>query len=104
MDTEAYPCVVWLSLAGCPEAALGNIYGAVKAASSQGALGAVVCDWTGKGHLTHQPFAWPGFLMGAGLAWNTECHRVSVQSDRQRSPDVSSLMGRGLPGTQSVTG
>lgn len=77
MHTEAYPYTVF-SLAGCPEAALGNIYGAVKAASSQGALGAVVCDWTGKGHLTHQPFAWPGFLMGAGLAWNTESHWVSL--------------------------
>nr|KAG5710755.1 hypothetical protein BaRGS_035157 [Batillaria attramentaria] len=64
----------WNSLAGCPEAALSNIFQAVKAASSQGALGAVVCDWTGKGHLTHQPFSWPGFLLGAGLSWNTECH------------------------------
>ncbi|KAL8606628.1 hypothetical protein ACOMHN_025727 [Nucella lapillus] len=63
----------WNSLAGCPEAALHNIYGAVKAGSIQGALGVVVCDWTGKGHLTHQPFSWPGFLMGAGLAWNTQC-------------------------------
>ncbi|XP_076442258.1 uncharacterized protein LOC143281142 isoform X2 [Babylonia areolata] len=63
----------WNSLAGCPEAALHNIYGAVKAGSSQGALGVVVCDWTGKGHLTHQPFSWPGFVMGAGLAWNTQC-------------------------------
>lgn len=63
----------WNSLAGCPEAALGNIYGAIKAACSQGGLGAVVCDWTGKCHLTHQSFAWPGFLIGAGLAWNTDC-------------------------------
>lgn len=61
------------SLAGCPEAAASNIFQAVKAGSSQGALGCVVCDWTGKGHLTHQPFAWPGFVIGAGLSWNTEC-------------------------------
>lgn len=66
------------SLAGCPEAAASNIFQAVKAGSSQGALGCVVCDWTGKGHLTHQPFAWPGFVTGAGLSWNTECRWVGV--------------------------
>ena len=70
-------CFFYFSLAGCPEGALGNIYNAVKAASRQGALGAVVCHWSGKGHMTHLPFAWPGFLLGAGLSWNTEIHWVS---------------------------
>ncbi|BFZ12007.1 hypothetical protein BsWGS_15047 [Bradybaena similaris] len=58
----------WNSLAGCPEAAVSNIVSA--ATNAEGALGLVICDWTGKGHLNHQPFSWPGILAAAGLAWN----------------------------------
>ncbi|XP_060562168.1 uncharacterized protein LOC132721814 [Ruditapes philippinarum] len=64
----------WNSLAGCPEAALTNVYNAVKCAISDGAMGTIVCNWSGKGHITHLPFCWPGFLMGAGLSWNADCH------------------------------
>ncbi|XP_046371371.2 uncharacterized protein LOC124145584 isoform X2 [Haliotis rufescens] len=64
----------WNSLAGCPEAALCNIYNAMKCATSQGAMGMVVCNWTGKGHLTHLPFSWAGLLMAAGLSWGTDVH------------------------------
>lgn len=70
----------WNSLAGCPEAAVTNIYNAIKCASTDGALGAIVCNWSGKGHVTHQPFCWPGFLMGAGLSWNSDCHYVRESS------------------------
>lgn len=58
----------WNSLAGCPEAAVSNIFSA--ATTSEGVLGLVVCDWTGKGHLNHQPFSWPGIVAAAGLGWN----------------------------------
>ncbi|GFO34683.1 tankyrase-1 [Plakobranchus ocellatus] len=58
----------WNSLAGCPSAAISNIVSA--ATCSEGALGLVVCDWTGKGHLNHQPFSWPGIVTAAGLSWN----------------------------------
>ena len=64
------------SLAGCPEAAVTNVYNAMKCATSEGALGVLVCNWSGKGHITHLPFCWPGFLMGAGLSWNSDCHWV----------------------------
>ncbi|XP_052768844.1 uncharacterized protein LOC128209056 isoform X2 [Mya arenaria] len=64
----------WTSLAGCPEAAITNVYNAVKCATAEGAIGVIVCNWSGKGHLTHLPFSWPGFLMGAGLSWNSDCH------------------------------
>lgn len=67
------------SLSGCPEAAINNIYNAVKCGDAHGALGAVVCNWLGKGHLTHQSFAWPGFLVLAGLSWNSDCHQVSSE-------------------------
>ncbi|XP_064621643.1 uncharacterized protein LOC135484263 isoform X2 [Lineus longissimus] len=64
----------WNSLAGCPEAAIGNIYNAVKAASSHNALGVSVCHWAGVGHMTHQPFSWPGLVISAGLSWNSTSH------------------------------
>lgn len=61
----------WNSIAGCPEAAVSNILNAAKAANAHDALGMVICDWSGVGHMTHQCVSWPGFITGAGLAWNT---------------------------------
>ncbi|CAG2189907.1 unnamed protein product [Mytilus edulis] len=71
----------WNSLAGCPEAAINNIFSAVKCGDAHGALGAIVCNWSGKGHLTHLPFAWPGILVLAGLAWNSDCHQDYLYSN-----------------------
>ncbi|XP_054264092.1 uncharacterized protein LOC128987330 isoform X1 [Macrosteles quadrilineatus] len=64
----------WNSLAGCPEASICNIYRAVQAVQNTGALGTVVAHWSGSYHITHYPFSWPGFMVGAGLAWNTNTH------------------------------
>nr|CAD7571545.1 unnamed protein product [Timema californicum] len=64
----------WNSLAGCPEASVCNIYRAVQAVGEQGSLGLVVAHWSGSYHLTPHPFSWPGFMVGAGLAWNTSTH------------------------------
>ncbi|RUS72323.1 hypothetical protein EGW08_019915 [Elysia chlorotica] len=68
----------WNSLAGCPEAAISNIFSA--ATTSEGVLGLVVCDWTGKGHLNHQPFSWPGIMAAAGLGWNNNTDMVFLTS------------------------
>jgi hypothetical protein len=65
------------SLAGCPEAALCNILTAVQVASQSGTLGIVVASWSGPHHLTPHPFSWPGFVVAAGLSWNTSTHWVS---------------------------
>ena len=62
----------YASLAGCPEAALANISRAVSCAVEHGALGVVVSNWAGVGHMTHLPISWPGYLMAAGLSWNSE--------------------------------
>nr|CAD7198949.1 unnamed protein product [Timema douglasi] len=62
------------NLAGCPEASVCNIYRAVQAVGEQGSLGLVVAHWSGSYHLTPHPFSWPGFMVGAGLAWNTSTH------------------------------
>ena len=64
------------SLGGCPEAAVSNVHSAVQAAISQGALGMVLSHWSGVGHITHQPFWWPGLITCAGLAWNSDVHWV----------------------------
>lgn len=67
-----------LSLAGCPEAALSNVLGAVQVASQTCVLGVIVALWSGPHHLTPYPFAWPGFVVAAGLSWNTSTHWVSI--------------------------
>lgn len=64
----------WNSLAGCPEASICNIYRAVQAAQKQGSLGVVIAHWSGSFHLTPHPFSLPGFVVGAGLAWNASTH------------------------------
>lgn len=33
-------------------------------------MGIVVAHWSGSHHLTPHPFAWIGYLIAAGLAWN----------------------------------
>ncbi|KAF4523546.1 hypothetical protein B566_EDAN011994 [Ephemera danica] len=70
----------WNSLAGCPEAALCNVLGAVQVASQTNVLGVIVALWSGPHHLTPHSFAWPGFVVGAGLSWNTSTHWEFVHS------------------------
>ena len=57
-------------MAGCPEAAVTNIYTAMQTAMKHGALGLTVAHWAGVGHITHQTMSWPGLLTAAGLGWN----------------------------------
>lgn len=63
-------------MAGCPEASICNIYRAVQAAQKQGSLGVIIAHWSGSFHLTPHPFSLPGFVVGAGLAWNASTHWV----------------------------
>ncbi|KAK2181799.1 hypothetical protein NP493_375g01012 [Ridgeia piscesae] len=70
-------CVVpgtaaWNSLAGCPEAAISNIWNAAKQASAHGGLGLIISHWSGNSQVTHHPFIWPGLMTAAGLAWNPD--------------------------------
>ncbi|CAH1790961.1 unnamed protein product [Owenia fusiformis] len=62
----------WNSIGGCPEAAVANISNSIQSAISHEALGILICDWSGIGHMTHQPISWPGFLVAAGLSWNSD--------------------------------
>lgn len=92
----------WNSLAGCPEAAVYNIYNSVKCASSQSGLGLLVCNWTGRGYLTHLPFSWPGLLIAAGLAWNGDVHwgflhtHLAELLNQHIFSDKTSVMGQAV--------
>ncbi|ELT94138.1 hypothetical protein CAPTEDRAFT_214115 [Capitella teleta] len=61
----------WNSLAGCPEATVGNVHAAVSSAESHGALGMIISHWSGAANVTHLPFMWTGLLPAAGFAWNS---------------------------------
>ncbi|XP_066585055.1 uncharacterized protein [Prorops nasuta] len=58
------------SLAGCPASTHANSKNAIKTALEHNSIGIVVAHWSGSHHLTPHPFAWIGYLIAAGLAWN----------------------------------
>ncbi|XP_076643279.1 uncharacterized protein LOC143353675 [Halictus rubicundus] len=58
------------SLAGCPASTYANTKNAIKTSLEQNSIGIVVAHWSGSHHLTPHPFAWIGYLIAAGLAWN----------------------------------
>lgn len=58
------------SLAGCPASTYANTKNAIKTSLEQDSIGIVVAHWSGSHHLTPHPFAWIGYLIAAGLAWN----------------------------------
>ncbi|XP_033324995.1 uncharacterized protein LOC117219738 [Megalopta genalis] len=58
------------SLAGCPASTYANTKNAIKTSLEQDSVGIVVAHWSGSHHLTPHPFAWIGYLIAAGLAWN----------------------------------
>ena len=70
------PLSLCCSLAGCPEAAITNIWNAVKQATAHGGLGLIISHWSGLSQVTHHPFIWPGMLTAAGLAWNPDITQV----------------------------
>ena len=65
------------SLTGYPEAAAANILHGVQAAVERGSLGSFVATWTDSVALGSLHFAWPGWILQAGLAWNHTVHWVS---------------------------
>lgn len=67
-----------ISLAGCPEATVGNVHAAVSSAESHGALGMIISHWSGAANVTHLPFMWTGLLPAAGFAWNSNTDLVSA--------------------------
>lgn len=64
------------SLAGCPIAALQNIKRAMDQGFEHQAIGMLICDWSGKGHVTDPLFSLPPLVAMAGMAWNKNVDEV----------------------------
>lgn len=64
------------SLAGCPTSAVENIYQAMRQGVEHQALGMLICDWSGKGHVTDPLFSLPSFIAVAGMSWNKSVDQV----------------------------
>lgn len=88
----------WFSIAGRTHNALRNLARAARQGKDAGAAGYLITDWGDFGHLQPAPVSMPGFLAGAGFAWN-----ASSATDLERL-DAASLLdqhafgeeGRGL--------
>ncbi len=61
----------WNSLSGRTTNAIGNLSRAAIAGKTAGAGGYLITDWGDFGHLQPLTVSLPGFLIGAGCAWNT---------------------------------
>jgi hypothetical protein len=71
----------WISFAGRADNALRNVAAAAIAGAASGARGCLVTDWGDHGHLQPLPVAYPGFLAGAGFAWNVEAAAEPLDRD-----------------------
>lgn len=70
----------WSNLSGNPSVALYNASSAAKSIHRYSGVGMTTAHWSSHPSLAHLSFAWPGFLAGAGVAWNTETPIPFVQS------------------------
>ncbi|KAM0731335.1 Protein VAPYRIN [Formica fusca] len=77
------------SLAGCPASTYANTRNAIKTSLEQNSIGIVVAHWSGSHHLTPHPFAWIGYLVAAGLAWNPMTEIDLGPDDNYDMPELS---------------
>ncbi|KAH0951694.1 hypothetical protein HN011_012504 [Eciton burchellii] len=77
------------SLAGCPASTYANTKNAIKTSLEQNSIGIVVAQWSGSHHLTPHPFAWVGYLVAAGLAWNPIIELDLSPDDNYDVPELS---------------
>ena len=82
--------MLFFSLAGCPAAAVENIHRAMKQGADNQALGMLICDWSGKGHVTDTLFSLPSLIAMSGMAWNKNIDQVTSIACPQ-SINLSSL-------------
>jgi len=64
--TSAWNCVM-----GRPGNMINNIKQAAECCLNNSGLGMIAANWTGSPAMTHLSTALPGWVLGAGLAWNT---------------------------------
>lgn len=77
------------SLAGCPASTYVNTRNAIKTSLEQDSIGVVVAHWSGSHHLTPHSFAWIGYLVAAGLAWNPTTEIDLGPDDNYDNPELS---------------
>ena len=70
----------WDCLSSYPDAAAANILHAVQAAVDRGSLGSITATWTDAVALGSLHFAWPGWILHAGLSWNPSVHWDFIQN------------------------
>jgi hypothetical protein len=72
--------VAWSNLAGNPEIAINNGISAAKCMRKNSGVGVTTAHWSSHPSMTHGTFAWPGFVLGAGLGWNSNIPESYVKS------------------------
>lgn len=71
----------WNSIAGRWANARANLTVAAREGLKNGAAGYLITDWGDNGHLQHWPFSWPGYALGAALAWSRLDNEVASIPD-----------------------
>jgi hypothetical protein len=61
----------WNTFAGRTENAIGNLCSAARSGMEAGAIGFLNTDWGDHGHMQPLPVSYLGFLLGAGVSWNS---------------------------------
>ncbi|MFX0063993.1 MAG: hypothetical protein ACFFC7_17625, partial [Candidatus Hermodarchaeota archaeon] len=77
----------WNSFAGRTQNAIENLRNAAINGKNHNALGYLITDWGDHGHLQPLPISYLGFLVGAGLAWNS-----NVDKNLEKWLDIPSLL------------
>ncbi|MCE5230788.1 family 20 glycosylhydrolase [bacterium] len=62
----------WNALIGRTANMRANVLGAARAA--EGSMGLLMTDWGDNGHWQHPPSMWPGFALGAAVAWSLQAN------------------------------
>ncbi len=77
----------WNSLSGRTTNALGNLSQAAIAGKSSRATGYLITDWGDFGHMQPPSVSYPGYLVGAGCAWNVST-ALEPSNLRGSSPEL----------------
>jgi hypothetical protein len=86
----------WNSLSGRTTNALRNLSQAAIVGKSSGATGYLITDWGDFGHMQPPSISYPGYLVGAGCAWNATT-APDLATLRRNSPELIDWLALGSP-------
>jgi hexosaminidase len=90
----------WNTFAGRTDNTLANLSSAAASGRATGAIGFLNTDWGDNGHMQPLPVSYLGFLVGAGLSWNSahaaDTHGLDIPGllDVHAFRDRAGVMGR----------